>query len=525
MAKQNKENKKSDFDADGLSDEEEKLFNTDPFSSDTDKDCLSDFEEIYVYGTDPKNSDTDGDSVPDGAEVKMGLNPKGKGKLRDFLIPHEGNNFHPQSLHPKRVIFHVAGAVVVKSLVFLSIMFLPTAAWLTPDVLMEQENEIVRMTNELRQSKQVNELSENNKLRSAAYERAEDMFVKQYFAHISPDGNRFSKWIDESGYYYAVAGENLAMGFVDASGVMEGWKASPTHYDNLIDPDYRDIGVVAVDGIMNDYGTTLVVQLFGTLANQPVLAKKEVVLAVPVAQVQEDILKEDIEAQDIVPETVEPEAPETEISLGQDSQDQAQDQVALAPVEEDSSLQNNLQQDNNLATSVYIDEAKSKVVVDQKESGSVIILSAEVYIQGAREAQVRFANYSIDLQRNPFEANLWSGSSIIYKQDQEQIFNPVVLPSVVARGFDNKQQTKDIAWENIKPENPSVVSQYLFIKKQDSGFVHAILSVSRAYFVVMIGLCLIALCLMVFIEIRKQHPKHILSGLGLMAVFALFLLV
>lgn len=42
---------------------------------DTDRDGLSDYDELYVYGTSPYLPDTDGDGIPDGVEVKNGTNP------------------------------------------------------------------------------------------------------------------------------------------------------------------------------------------------------------------------------------------------------------------------------------------------------------------------------------------------------------------------------------------------------------------------------------------------------------------
>ena len=47
---------------------------------DTDGDGLFDDEE-KTYGTDPTKADTDGDSFSDGVEVKNGYNPLGEGKL------------------------------------------------------------------------------------------------------------------------------------------------------------------------------------------------------------------------------------------------------------------------------------------------------------------------------------------------------------------------------------------------------------------------------------------------------------
>jgi hypothetical protein len=95
-----------DTDGDGLTDDQEKQFGTDPTSKDTDGDALSDYEEVITYGTnplkkdtdadgltdfdelklwktDPKKADTDGDSFPDKTEIDNGYNPLGTGKLTD----------------------------------------------------------------------------------------------------------------------------------------------------------------------------------------------------------------------------------------------------------------------------------------------------------------------------------------------------------------------------------------------------------------------------------------------------------
>ncbi len=48
---------------------------------DTDKDGLTDDQEINEYQTDPTNPDTDGDGYSDGDEIQNGYNPLGEGKL------------------------------------------------------------------------------------------------------------------------------------------------------------------------------------------------------------------------------------------------------------------------------------------------------------------------------------------------------------------------------------------------------------------------------------------------------------
>ncbi|MFC2131728.1 OmpA family protein, partial [Bacteroidota bacterium] len=64
-----------DSDGDGLSDEEEAFFGTNPNNPDTDSDGLLDGEEVKEYNTDPKNKDSDGGGVMDGIEVQNGANP------------------------------------------------------------------------------------------------------------------------------------------------------------------------------------------------------------------------------------------------------------------------------------------------------------------------------------------------------------------------------------------------------------------------------------------------------------------
>lgn len=61
----------NDTDADSLTDDLEVFYNTDPLDPDTDTDLLSDFEEIFDYSTDPLDLDSDNDSLIDGLEVLM----------------------------------------------------------------------------------------------------------------------------------------------------------------------------------------------------------------------------------------------------------------------------------------------------------------------------------------------------------------------------------------------------------------------------------------------------------------------
>jgi outer membrane protein OmpA-like peptidoglycan-associated protein len=60
----------ADADGDGLSDDDEKKFGTDPTRADTDGDGLGDAEEVKNYMTNPLKADTDNDNLTDQQEIQ-----------------------------------------------------------------------------------------------------------------------------------------------------------------------------------------------------------------------------------------------------------------------------------------------------------------------------------------------------------------------------------------------------------------------------------------------------------------------
>jgi hypothetical protein len=68
------DNTEIDTDDDGVINEKEQQYGTDPLDADTDGDGLSDGREVEI-GTDPTQSDTDGDSISDRKEIEIGTDP------------------------------------------------------------------------------------------------------------------------------------------------------------------------------------------------------------------------------------------------------------------------------------------------------------------------------------------------------------------------------------------------------------------------------------------------------------------
>ncbi|HEV2109133.1 MAG TPA: thrombospondin type 3 repeat-containing protein, partial [Thermomicrobiales bacterium] len=64
-----------DSDSDGLTDAEEPAIGIDPAVFDSDGDGLGDGSEISTHGTSPLLIDTDGDGIDDGTEINVGTDP------------------------------------------------------------------------------------------------------------------------------------------------------------------------------------------------------------------------------------------------------------------------------------------------------------------------------------------------------------------------------------------------------------------------------------------------------------------
>lgn len=107
-------------------------------------------------------------------------------------------------------------------------------------------------------------LAENAPLDDIAKLRLRDMFQKQYFAHVAPDGGSAETAAKAVGYDYLALGENLALGnFAGDKGVVEAWMNSPGHRANILGIHYTEIGTAAGEGIFEGEDTWIAVQVFG----------------------------------------------------------------------------------------------------------------------------------------------------------------------------------------------------------------------------------------------------------------------
>ncbi len=126
------------------------------------------------------------------------------------------------------------------------------------------QQEIIRLTNLQREKNGLGPVSEDSRLNTAAQAKAENMFAENYWAHYSPSGKDPWVFINGAGYSFSYAGENLAKSFYTSDEVVNAWMNSKTHKENILNKNYKNIGIAVVEGTLNGEKTTLVVQEFGT---------------------------------------------------------------------------------------------------------------------------------------------------------------------------------------------------------------------------------------------------------------------
>jgi uncharacterized protein YkwD len=112
----------------------------------------------------------------------------------------------------------------------------------------------------------------NTQLTVAARAHSQQMAQQGYFAHESADGSAFWKRLRSfylSAHFWSV-GENLIWSSpnIDGARALRLWLGSPEHRKNLVNPQWREIGVSAVHmaqapGVYHGQDVTIVTTDFG----------------------------------------------------------------------------------------------------------------------------------------------------------------------------------------------------------------------------------------------------------------------
>jgi uncharacterized protein YkwD len=463
-------------------------------------------EPVAPTGLSLSNLDKQADKAPiSKLHATVGKPHAKTGKVKDYFIPHEGNGYHPHALHPQRLAFHATAAVVIKVITLLILVSFPVEAWLAPEELSAQNQQIIKYTNDIRKEANLNELKVSQRLGQAAYLKAQDMLLKQYFAHISPGNVGLTNWLSMANYPFAVAGENLAMGFTNAADVMLGWRQSPTHYANLVDPDFQEIGVSSIAGTYQDTDTTFIAQFFAKPDQAAVAAAKtktpEVKSKKLMGKVIATIARPAIAKEAAT--TTDTAAPVEEV-LGTKTAE-----AAPAPVEPQLTADG---------------KPKVSLFVNQPQAGKLVIQSEAFVPKDTVKAQIAFKGRNVDLELINPNSGLWGTNQLIYTEKPDPA-EPVVPAVITTWDKDGNKSSTDINANNLKPTAATYVRQYQFAKNRQPGVLASIFSFTSSYYLVLLLLAMIALTFNIFVAFNKQHPRLIASTVGFMSLIALLILL
>ncbi len=371
-----------------------------------------------------------------------------------LFIPCRENDYRPEFLSSKRLLFHGVSAFLIKLLVVIFIVCFPIEAWLTPDIEIQEATKIINKTNHIRQELGVPPLKENYLLDLSAEAKAQDMLANGYFSHTSPQGKKMSEWFIDVKYDYKFVGENLAMGFPSSDAVFNGWLGSPTHYANIVDPDFKEVGIGVAAGPYKDRSTVIVVQHFGS-SEKP--SDKEFLIS-----------------------------------------------------------------DENQPV---VDLDRTKIVISDVFEGHKSFIKAEVYLRSeAKKVKIKFNNYQLQLQQDKQDNDLWKAYMTVSKEQRDRILDNVVMASLEIAPLSGQKIVKDIEWNNIIPQEPSFIDQYLFIRLYPSNYVKPFLDLSLWYFSILTIILSSTLLLMIFVNLKKQYPLTILYTICLIVFLGILII-
>jgi len=119
----------------------------------------------------------------------------------------------------------------------------------------DDASDLLASMNAVRASNGLAPLTPNAQLNSAAQDFADVLAETSTFGHVSPDGQTLADRVGPTGYLTGraswILSENLAWESRPLStpaNVTSDWLNSPSHRENLLDPDVRDVGIGIADG-------------------------------------------------------------------------------------------------------------------------------------------------------------------------------------------------------------------------------------------------------------------------------------
>jgi uncharacterized protein YkwD len=132
--------------------------------------------------------------------------------------------------------------------------------------LTDHELQVLDRSNAERKKLKLSPFKASGPLTKVARAHAANMVKQRKLSHTL-DNKVFSKRIEEAGYAFSSAGENIAQGQSTGEEAVSDWMTSPGHKANILSKDYTEIGIGR--GVTTD-GDVYWVQVFARPLGSPI---------------------------------------------------------------------------------------------------------------------------------------------------------------------------------------------------------------------------------------------------------------
>lgn len=181
--------------------------------------------------------------------IALPLSPKVKTDISDSRI---GGYLVERTTGFEARIGDIFGGVIEDSLTYLTVQ--PQSEERIPlesqvvqlTVDSEAEAQMLALVNKERRDRGIPELSLREEVVPVARAHARDMWERNYFGHVSPEGEDVGDRLNKAGVGYRLAGENLALA-PTLNTAHNGLMNSQGHRANILEPDFRRVGIGVID--------------------------------------------------------------------------------------------------------------------------------------------------------------------------------------------------------------------------------------------------------------------------------------
>ncbi|MFW5702644.1 MAG: CAP domain-containing protein [Candidatus Dojkabacteria bacterium] len=160
--------------------------------------------------------------------------------IRNWLIPTFANNYRAYLLTNKALVIYLLALIVIN--------LFGAGLGISKSYALIDLERVIELHNRERVANGLGTLEPSYTLYRSALAKGEVMLEYDCWSHYCPEGTSPWEFFREEGYSYAFAGENLAEGFTDSETMMQAWMNSKSHRENVLKPEFTEIGVAMVIG-------------------------------------------------------------------------------------------------------------------------------------------------------------------------------------------------------------------------------------------------------------------------------------